>query len=80
MPTLNNANTLLITGSAGFIGSNLVLRHLESEEPLSIVGLDNLNDYYDTSLKEYRRSFIPNRATSSCSTPTFCQVSLSWSC
>ena len=54
--------TLLITGSAGFIGSNLVLRLLDSEEPLSIVGLDNLNDYYDPSLKEYRLGEIRKKA------------------
>ena len=44
---------ILVTGSAGFIGANLVLRLLEGE-PVRIVGLDNLNDYYDPSLKEYR--------------------------
>ena len=38
----NITQTILVTGSAGFIGSNLVLRLLESEEPLNIVGLDNL--------------------------------------
>ena len=58
----NHTQTLLITGSAGFIGSNLVLRLLESEEPLSIVGLDNLNDYYDPSLKEYRLNVIQKKA------------------
>ena len=41
----NKTQTILVTGSAGFIGSNLVLRLLDSEEPLNIVGLDNLNDY-----------------------------------
>lgn len=54
--------SILITGSAGFIGANLVLRLLESEEPLSIVGLDNLNNYYDPSLKEYRLGVISNKA------------------
>ena len=49
----NNSQTILVTGSAGFIGSNLVLRLLESEEPLNIVGLDNLNDYYDPSLNAH---------------------------
>ena len=58
----NTLKTILITGSAGFIGSNLVLRLLDSEEPLSIVGLDNLNDYYDPSLKEYRLSVIQKKA------------------
>ena len=58
----DSIKTLLITGSAGFIGSNLVLRLLDSEEPLSIVGLDNLNDYYDPSLKEYRLGKIQKKA------------------
>ena len=53
---------ILVTGSAGFIGSNLVLRLLESKEPLSIVGFDNLNDYYDPSLKEYRLGLIDAKA------------------
>ena len=50
--------TILVTGSAGFIGSNLVSRLLDSKEPLTIVGFDNLNDYYDPSLKEYRLGLI----------------------
>lgn len=45
---------VLVTGSAGFIGSNLVLRLLNTESPIEIVGLDSVNDYYDVSLKEYR--------------------------
>ncbi len=53
---------LLVTGSAGFIGANLVLRLLESKEPVKIVGLDNLNDYYDPSLKEYRLGLIETKA------------------
>ena len=58
----NKNQTLLITGSAGFIGSNLVLRLLDSQEPLGIIGLDNLNDYYDPSLKEYRLRKIQEKA------------------
>ena len=54
--------TILVTGSAGFIGANLVLRLLEGSEPLRIVGLDNLNDYYDPSLKDYRLGLIAARA------------------
>ena len=53
---------ILVTGSAGFIGSNLVLRLLESAEPLCIVGLDNLNDYYDPSLKNYRLECVEKKA------------------
>ena len=37
--------TILVTGSAGFIGANLVMRLLESQEPLTIVGIDNVNSY-----------------------------------
>ncbi|MBQ0080341.1 MAG: GDP-mannose 4,6-dehydratase [Alistipes sp.] len=51
---INNMHTILVTGSAGFIGSNLVLRLLKTESPVNIVGLDSVNDYYDVSLKEYR--------------------------
>ena len=45
---------ILITGSAGFIGSNLVERLLTTESNVEIVGLDSVNDYYDVRLKEYR--------------------------
>lgn len=50
--------TLLITGSAGFIGSNLVLKIFNEYENVNIVGLDSVNDYYDISLKEYHLSEI----------------------
>jgi len=53
---------ILVTGSAGFIGSNLVLRLLDGEEPVKIVGLDNLNNYYDPSLKDYRLGVIEGKA------------------
>lgn len=45
---------ILVTGAAGFIGANLVLRLLKTEKDVHIVGLDSLNDYYDVRLKEYR--------------------------
>ena len=57
-----NQKKLLITGSAGFIGSNLTLRLLDSSSPLTVVGLDNVNDYYDVSLKEYRLRLIEEAA------------------
>ena len=54
--------TILVTGSAGFIGANLVLRLLESQESIKIVGLDSLNNYYDPSLKDYRLGVIADKA------------------
>jgi nucleoside-diphosphate-sugar epimerase len=47
-------HTILVTGSAGFIGANLVKRLFTEMCEGTIVGLDNLNNYYDVSLKEYR--------------------------
>lgn len=50
--------TVLVTGAAGFIGANLVKELLKDDETSHIVGLDNMNDYYDVSIKEYRLSEI----------------------
>lgn len=57
--------TILVTGSAGFIGSNLVLELLKSESKATIIGLDNVNDYYDVSIKEWRLSEIEKAAAKS---------------
>ncbi len=46
--------TILITGAAGFIGANLAKELLQSQTDLHVVGIDNMNDYYDVSIKEYR--------------------------
>ena len=54
---MNNKN-ILVTGSAGFIGSNLCLELLRRFGSISIVGIDNLNDYYDVSIKEWRLNQI----------------------
>ena len=54
-------NAILVTGSAGFIGSNLVIRLIEEGfggQPVHIVGVDNMNSYYDPLLKEYRLKII----------------------
>ena len=48
--------TILVTGSAGFIGSNLVKRLFKDLKEATIVGIDNMNDYYDVSLKEWRNN------------------------
>ncbi|MCI8485318.1 MAG: NAD-dependent epimerase/dehydratase family protein [Lachnospiraceae bacterium] len=50
--------TILVTGSAGFIGSNLVLELLRTQSPIHIIGLDNMNDYYDVRIKEWRLAEI----------------------
>lgn len=49
-----NSKTILVTGAAGFIGSNLILELFRCVNPINIIGIDNLNEYYDVSLKEYR--------------------------
>lgn len=46
--------TVLVTGAAGFIGSNLVLELINEVKKINIIGIDNMNDYYDVSIKEYR--------------------------
>jgi UDP-glucuronate 4-epimerase len=56
--------TILVTGSAGFIGSNLVKELLKTNEEISIIGFDSVNDYYDVSIKEYRLAEIEKLAES----------------
>jgi len=58
-------NKILVTGAAGFIGSNLVMKLLDSLSPVNIIGIDNMNDYYDVSLKEYRLKKIEELVDSS---------------
>ena len=58
---LNN-KTILVTGSPGFIGANLVIRLLKEMSGGTIVSLDNMNDYYAPALKEYRLGLIEKAA------------------
>ena len=49
---------ILVTGAAGFIGAGLVKELLETVSPVTVIGIDNLNDYYDVSIKKYRLNQI----------------------
>lgn len=54
--------TILVTGAAGFIGANLVLALMKNVPKIQIIGIDNMNDYYDVSLKEFRLKQIEELA------------------
>lgn len=55
--------TIFVTGAAGFIGANLVLELLRTQKSVNIVGIDNMNDYYDVSIKEWRLQEIKKEAS-----------------
>ena len=73
--------SILVTGAAGFIGSNLVKRLLTDLQGATIVGIDSMNDYYDVSLKEYRlqeiERFVRPTASPSGNTWSFIKGSIS---
>ena len=60
-----NGKAILVTGSPGFIGAYLVIRLLKELNGGTVVSLDNMNDYYDPSLKDYRLRLIEDAAKSS---------------
>lgn len=66
-----NKKTILVTGSPGFIGANLVTRLLTTMSSGMIVSLDNMNDYYNPKLKEYRLGLIEKTAKQSGSNHVF---------
>ena len=69
-------SSVLVTGAAGFIGSNLIMELLQTVSSIHIIGIDNLNDYYDVSLKEHRLKKIEELNISSESSWTFIKGSI----
>ncbi len=49
-----SSKTIIVTGAAGFIGSNLVMRLLRENDDIKVIGIDNLNEYYDVRIKHWR--------------------------
>ena len=68
--------TILVTGSPGFIGANLVIKILQEVTSGYIISLDNMNDYYDVTLKEYRLAQIEKTAADSQVKHTFIRGTL----
>lgn len=64
-PVTISGKTVLVTGSPGFIGSNLVIRLINEMKSGTVISLDNMNDYYDVRLKEYRLGRIEKAAENS---------------
>ena len=68
--------SIIVTGAAGFIGANLVLKLLRDIEDITIIGIDNMNDYYDVSLKEDRLYKIREQLNSSSGTFQFIKADI----
>ncbi len=71
-----NGKAILVTGSPGFIGANLVLRLLKELSGGTVVSLDNMNDYYDPALKEYRLGLIEEAARTAAAKHVFVRGSI----
>ena len=61
---MDRMKTILVTGAAGFIGSDLCLKLFEKYENIHIIGIDNMNTYYDVNIKKWRLSEIERVAES----------------
>lgn len=72
-----NGKTILVTGSPGFIGANLVMRLMRDHTSGRIISFDNMNDYYDVNLKEYRLAEIEKIAANSSARHIFIKGTLS---
>ncbi len=71
-----SGKTILVTGSPGFIGANLVLRLLREMKGGTVISFDNMNDYYDPKLKEYRLGLIEEAAKNSLAQHVFVKGSI----
>ena len=71
-----NGKTILVTGSPGFVGANLVIRLLKEMQSGRVISLDNMNSYYDPKLKEYRLSLIEEAAKKSSAEHIFIKGSI----
>ena len=71
-----SGKTVLVTGAAGFVGANLVLRLIADYPDIHIVGVDSLNDYYDVSIKEYRLEVIKKALESTNAKWTFIKTNI----
>lgn len=71
-----SGKTILVTGSPGFIGANLVMRLLKEMQAGTVISFDNMNDYYDPHLKEYRLKLIEDMAEESPADHIFIQGSI----
>ena len=58
-----DGSTILITGAAGFVGANLAIALLNTACDLTVIGMDNMSNYYDVSIKEYRLTEIKKTAS-----------------
>lgn len=67
-----NNKRIIVTGAAGFIGANLCMELFRKGEKIHVIGIDNMNDYYDVSIKDWRLAEVEKFATESAgSTWTF---------